>query len=114
MAMILILASALSAAAPDCAAMAYCLSEARERFCEVHPNGLPAKLTPEEAPVHALVQQMEAAGCAVPEDRLACPAGEPARAAPPVDCPGIKNAAPPFGSEGAVQSLERKELVSPD
>lgn len=89
MSVVLILVSVLSAPPPGCAALAYCLAEARQAFCEIHGDGLPAKLTAEERPVHALAARMEAEGCAVPDDRLACPAPAPARVAPPVDCGAV-------------------------
>lgn len=86
MAMFLILIAGVSAPPEDCAPLAYCLAEAQRAFCEAWPNGLPAMATEEERPVHALIEAMEAKGCPVPQGRLDCPAPEPARVAPPVDC----------------------------
>ncbi len=86
MSLMMILIAAVSAPPDVCAPLAYCLAEARQAFCEAWPHGLPAKVTKEERPVHALIDAMEAKGCPVPQDRLDCPAPEPARVAPPVDC----------------------------
>ncbi|MFT3808479.1 MAG: hypothetical protein QM698_01030 [Micropepsaceae bacterium] len=91
---LLVLTTTLNAAPPDgCAQLAYCLAEARQAFCAAWPHGLPARLTEEEKPVHALHKAMQAKGCAAPDGRLNCPAPEPARAAPPVDCRAILPAA---------------------
>lgn len=90
MAMVLILATALSAPPDGCAKLAYCLAEARQAYCAAWPDGPPAMLTEEERPVHAIANAMEAKGCALPQDRLACPAEAPAQTAPPADCDGVR------------------------
>ncbi len=92
MVLVLILTSALSAP-PSCAALAFCLAEAQQAFCTAYPHGLPAKLTPEEQPVHDLAARMQRMGCSVPQARLHCPAPEPAAVAPPVDCSDLSSAA---------------------
>jgi len=88
----LVLLSTALAAPPDgCAPLAFCLAEARQAFCAAWPDSRPASLTDEEMPVHALYEAMAAKGCAVPDDRLACPAPAPARSAPPVDCDALNS-----------------------
>ncbi len=87
----LVLISLSSAPAPaSCAALAYCLAEAREALCERYPSGeLPKALTDEEWRVWRLKDEMARKGCPVSEERAGCPAPPAAQAAPPVDCSKI-------------------------
>lgn len=93
MAFFLILAAGVSANA-GCAALTYCLAEAREEFCVAYEGMMPAALTPEEMAMGRIEREMEAKGCPIPERDRGCPAKAAARSAPPVDCSKIVEEAP--------------------